>query len=483
MSPAQGHITAAPRLTSHLRALSLIAPIQKLEDTKGLLHTQGQSAEHVDLRYLALAAIELLIERMGAGGTASRADLLDYLASLATIQWDSISPDDAATLAEHVFDGLTNARDRRARFKVRLFDPERPGGAPLEFGLLRAEALPDGKVGYRLTQEAIEVHLSLLDHDPLTATQVSEIIVEEFLRRGLAADNKLKLRGPVVVSEASLEASAVITDAAVVFGPFSAARVNKQAAAEEKARLAAALEGKERELAEALTQLGHLEALIDNLRELHGAFDEERPDALQRRSRVLQSDAESATREAQQAAERQRAITGERAKIRSRLSDTNATISRLKSWVQHVEQFAKRYPDIASAVARIPVAASEQRSEEQAASVAEAAAGQAREDAATRRADAATLRERAHSRRSEKLHYPETDGGAPDRTGILEDLSAQYRTAEQILNSKRDAATGKGLCASRYREDQCRPTHNRGRHGIRGIGGHRSPAVRGYCRS
>jgi hypothetical protein len=127
----------------------LIAPIQKLEDTKGLLHTQGQAAEHVDLRYLALAAIELLIERMGAGGTASRADLLDYLASLAAIQWDAISPDDAATLAEHVFDGLTNASDRRARFKVRLFNPERPGGEPLEFGLLRAEALPNGTVDVR----------------------------------------------------------------------------------------------------------------------------------------------------------------------------------------------------------------------------------------------------------------------------------------------------------------------------------------------
>jgi len=185
MSSTQGHTAAAPRLTSHLRALSLIAPIQKLDDTKGLLHTQEQVAEHVDLRYLALAAIELLIERMGAGGTASRTDLLEYLASLAAIQWRAISPDDAATLAEHVFDGLTNARERRARFKVQLFDPDKPGGASFEFGLLRAEALPDGTVGYRLTQEAIEIHLSLLDHDPLTATQVSEIIVEEFLRRGL----------------------------------------------------------------------------------------------------------------------------------------------------------------------------------------------------------------------------------------------------------------------------------------------------------
>ena len=59
---------AAPRLTSHLRALSLIAPLQRAEDNKGMLHVDGGAAERVDMRYLALAAIELLIDRMGAGG-------------------------------------------------------------------------------------------------------------------------------------------------------------------------------------------------------------------------------------------------------------------------------------------------------------------------------------------------------------------------------------------------------------------------------
>ena len=176
---------AAPRLTSHLRALSLIAPLQRAEDNKGMLHVDGGAAERVDMRYLALAAIELLIDRMGAGGTASRGELIDYLSDLARLQSRRLSDSDAAALAEHVFDGLTNARERRARFKVRLFDPDQPDGVHFEFNLLRAEPLPDGKVGYRLTQEAIEIHLSLLAHDPLTATQVSEIIVGEFLKRGL----------------------------------------------------------------------------------------------------------------------------------------------------------------------------------------------------------------------------------------------------------------------------------------------------------
>jgi hypothetical protein len=175
----------APRLTSHLRALSLIAPLQRAEDNKGMLHVAAKAAEGVDMRYLALAAIELLIDRMGAGGTAPRAELIEYLADLARLQSQQLSSTDATALAEHVFDGLTNARDRRARFKVRLFDPDQPDGVTFEFALLRAEPLPNGAVGYRLTQEAIEIHLSLLAHDPLTATQVSEIIVGEFLKRGL----------------------------------------------------------------------------------------------------------------------------------------------------------------------------------------------------------------------------------------------------------------------------------------------------------
>src|SRR5579863_2877733 len=63
---------AAPRLTGHLRALSLIAPIQRSEDTKGMLHLAEKATERVDLRYLSLAAIELLIDRMGTGNTATR---------------------------------------------------------------------------------------------------------------------------------------------------------------------------------------------------------------------------------------------------------------------------------------------------------------------------------------------------------------------------------------------------------------------------
>jgi hypothetical protein len=43
-----------------------------------------------------------------------------------------LSTADASTLVKHVFDGLTNAGDRRARFRVRLFDPDESEGVYFE---------------------------------------------------------------------------------------------------------------------------------------------------------------------------------------------------------------------------------------------------------------------------------------------------------------------------------------------------------------
>jgi hypothetical protein len=62
-----------------------------------------------------------------------------------------------------------------------------------------------------------------------------------------------------LVSEVTLQVTTTpVTETGIVFGSFGAARVNKQAAAEEKARLADALLPKEAELAACVVQIeGH----------------------------------------------------------------------------------------------------------------------------------------------------------------------------------------------------------------------------------
>src|SRR5262245_21470124 len=90
-------------------------------------------------------------------------------------------------------------------------------------------------------------------------------------------------------------------------------------------------------------------------------------------------------------------------------------------------------------IARLPVAAAEPQQQQDAALKARAAAARARTAAAEHGSEAVTLRANAQARRSDKAHYPETDGGAADRTGTLADLRTQYKTAEHALSSRRDA--------------------------------------------
>ena len=162
-------------------------------------------------------------------------------------------------------------------------------------------------------------------------------------------------------------------------------------------------------------------ALIDHLRDLHSTYAEERPDAAVRRAEIMRGEKEQADQRARNALTRQQAIREERAQFRARLRDLGDAISRQKMAKQAIEQFARRYAEVAAMAARIPVADAERQREEEAARTARAAAAKARSAVDQNRVDAVRLGAAAEARRSEKAHYPETDGGAADRIATLED--------------------------------------------------------------
>lgn len=281
---------------------------------------------------------------------------------------------------------------------------------------------------------------ALLRQDPARFSGVFVARADARRLEALAAENRLKLKGPVLVSQATLEA-AVPRGAppGVVFGPFSAARANKQAAADEKIRLADALTQKDAALAETDQQIRLLATLAEQLRDLAQAYGEERPDALLHRSEALRGEQASAQKAANDAAARRQAIAAERVGLRSGMREAFNLVSRLDNFRQQVEQFAKRHADSAAIAARLPVAAAQQRREEAAALDAKASADGARTLAARQRTEAAMLSANAAARRQDKAHYPETDGGSADRVGTLDDLRDLYKSAEQALASKRDA--------------------------------------------
>lgn len=281
--------------------------------------------------------------------------------------------------------------------------------------------------------------LALLRQDParFSGVFVSRLDSNHLVK--LSAENRLKLKGPVLVSQATLEPSTTsVAGTDVVFGPFSAARVNKKAAAEEKTRLTEALAQKESSLADVMQQIRTLQTLGEQLRDLHATYGEQRPAALLSQAEVLRHEKEKAEVAANEAIARRETIATERGVLRTQVKETSNLIRRLQGSRQAVEQFARRYPDIAGDAAGIPGKVGEQHREEEAAAKAGASANDAREFAGRHRTDAATLRVTAAARRQDKVHYPETDGGPADRIGTVDDLRDLYKSAEQVLASKRD---------------------------------------------
>lgn len=352
----------------------------------------------------------------------------------------------ARTHCEETHRKLATERDAISE-ELSFLDAEGVSSVPGDVAVV-ARALKDAGIGDARPAEHYlaqfkpnaDEALQLLRNDPARFGGVFVARLDRKRLSALASDSRLKLRGPVVVSEATLQSTAIpVTDTGVVFGPLSAARVNKQAAAEERTRLADALAHKEAELAECVARIGAIHSLVDHVRDLHASYRDERPDEVLRRCEAFRGDKQRADQQAKDAAARQTVIARERAQIRTRLRSLADILGRFNMAKQAVEQFLRRYVDVAQMSARIPLAAAEQRQQQDAALRARAAANKARTAANGYRSEMVALRASAESRRSDKAHYPETDGGAADRSGTLDDLRGQYKVAEHALSSKRDA--------------------------------------------
>lgn len=268
----------------------------------------------------------------------------------------------ARSSSEEIHRGLATEREVIAG-ELSFLDAEGVSSVPPDVALV-AHALREA--GIRDAQPAehylaqfkpdADGALALLRNDPARFGGVFVARLDRDRLSAIVSDSRLKLKGPVLVSEATLQVTTTpVTETGIVFGPFSAARVNKQVAAEEKARLADALSAKEAELAACVVQVEAIGTLIDQLRELHKTYGDDRPDDILRRCEALRSDKERADQQAKDAVTRQAAIADERAQFRDRLRALANAISRLNVAKQAVEQFSRRYADIANMSARITV--------------------------------------------------------------------------------------------------------------------------------
>lgn len=187
--------TATPRLplsdapwvddsfVRRVRALLRTAPLHDLEAGKAL--RDGDWSPY-DLRGLALAAIDTVIDHMGLEFGATGEQVRQRLAQLARMSAPGRTGDEALRVADAVVTGLLNDRNRREAFALPYSDwsGRRHRRAEVAFKLLEEVEAPDGSVVLRATDEAVNLFVGALDRDIADAHAAAEAILASQLRRG-----------------------------------------------------------------------------------------------------------------------------------------------------------------------------------------------------------------------------------------------------------------------------------------------------------
>jgi hypothetical protein len=178
-----GRAVVDPSFTRRVKALARTLPVHDLDASKG--QREGDWTRY-DLRALALAAVDAVIDEMGLAYGATAAAVRARLAALARAAAPDRPPAQAEQVAAAVLDALLNDRERREAFAVPYSDWSGPAHrrAQLVFKLLEEVEAPDGTIVLRATDEAVNLFVGALDRDVEDAQAAAEAILESQLRRG-----------------------------------------------------------------------------------------------------------------------------------------------------------------------------------------------------------------------------------------------------------------------------------------------------------
>jgi hypothetical protein len=167
------------------KALARTGPLHELEASKAM--RDGDWSAY-DLRALALAALDRVMEHMGLEYGATHDQIVGELAPLASAANPAADAGERSRVATTVLAALLNDRNRREAFQSGYSDfsgAEGHARRVLSFRLLQEVEAPDGSVVLRATDEAINLFYSALDHDIEDAQSAAEAVLRSQMSRGL----------------------------------------------------------------------------------------------------------------------------------------------------------------------------------------------------------------------------------------------------------------------------------------------------------
>jgi len=175
-------------LSRQLRNLLLLRPLFQLELNKfriGDEGTQDAGLFHgVDTAYLALSALDLMMESTTISMGATYEEVLDHLASVASAMKPALTDAQSHRAAETVLAALDNKANSYREFTFELFDAARGAMRNVRFRLVRYEPDLEDVYRYRPTPEGYLVYLGMLDLSPEDSQELMEKMLDLLVQRG-----------------------------------------------------------------------------------------------------------------------------------------------------------------------------------------------------------------------------------------------------------------------------------------------------------
>jgi hypothetical protein len=195
---ASGHalaaaLTASARstlldLSRQQRNLLLLRPVFQLERYKMMLGDEGGADrtlfQGVDTHYLALSALDLMMEATTISSGSTSTEALTHLAEVAMRMKSSLSAPQGRRVAEVVLDALDNKANNHREFSFDYFDAPTCSTKSVRFRLVRFEPDAEDVYRYRPTAEGYLVYLGMLDLSPEDSQELMEKMLDLLVQRG-----------------------------------------------------------------------------------------------------------------------------------------------------------------------------------------------------------------------------------------------------------------------------------------------------------
>lgn len=183
-APAQGLLD----LSRQQRNLLLLRPLFQLELNK---HRIGDDSsddrgvlQGVDTHYLALCALDLMMEATTISMGCIQQEILDHLAEIAGRMKPTLSLGQRTRVAEVVLDALDNKANTYKEFAFEHFDALKGTNRTVRFRLVVYEPDFEDVYRYRPTAEGYLVYLGMLDLSPEDTQEMMEKMLDLLVQRG-----------------------------------------------------------------------------------------------------------------------------------------------------------------------------------------------------------------------------------------------------------------------------------------------------------